>query len=168
MSQSLSSISDLPGLPAVYALYGGKGRSAYVAYVGVATSLRGRIEQHLVRRDSSIVTGTTAVGLNPDHVTAVRWWQRSDFAKQDVLEAAELVAFDLLDPALRSRGNITERARTLYKEAGFYEEMRSLFSGAPAGTLVLHTLEDALGHIETLEKRVKELEERIGRIESRT
>ena len=71
--------SDLPKVPAVYALYGGRGRGSYVAYVGQAVKLRVRIEQHLVRRDSSVVTGVAAVSLNPDHVTEVRWWVHPEF-----------------------------------------------------------------------------------------
>ena len=137
MTPPLTSTSELPNVPAVYALYGGRGRGLYVAYVGIAKLLRGRVEQHLVRRDSSIVTGTTAVGLNPEHVTQVRWWEGPEFEKQDVLEAAELVAFDVLDPALRSRGNVTERAKALYKDPQFCERIRSLFSGDATGVLLL-------------------------------
>ena len=62
-------ISALPNAPALYALYGGKGQRKFVAYIGIADKLRQRISQHLVRRDSSIVTGTSIVSLNPDQVT---------------------------------------------------------------------------------------------------
>jgi hypothetical protein len=81
-----TTITDLPSVPAVYAMYGGQGRSQYVAYVGLAGKLRGRIEQHLVRRDSSVTTGVSAVSLNPECVTQVRWWQHPDFEKQDILK----------------------------------------------------------------------------------
>ena len=33
---------------------------------GIGGDLRERLSQHLVKRDSSVVTGTTADGLNPD------------------------------------------------------------------------------------------------------
>jgi hypothetical protein len=157
MSKPLSSVSDLPSIPAVYAMLGGRGPGGYVAYVGMGTSLRGWVEQHLVRRDSSVTTGTAAVCLVPDNVTEVRWWHRPDFDKQDVREAAELVAFDVLDPALRSRGKVTDRARPLYQDPQFYEAMKSLFTSSPAGVLVLPTLRDALERIARLEKRVAEL-----------
>lgn len=104
MFTEVTSITDLPSVPAVYAMYGGQGRSQYVAYVGLAKKLRGRVDQHLVRRDSSVTTGVSAVSLNSDFVTQVRWWTHPDFDKQDILEAAELVAFDVLEPSLRSRG----------------------------------------------------------------
>ena len=161
MSEPVFSISELPQTPAVYAMYGGRGRGSYVEYVGIARSLRGRVEQHLVRRDSSVTTGTTAVCLLPDHITEVRWWHRPDFEKQDVLEAAELVAFDLLEPALRSRGNITDRAKTLYHEPTFSQTCRDLFHRLPSGILVLRSLTDALDRIALLEKRMLELERRL-------
>ncbi len=109
----LSSISDLPNVPAVYAMYGGRDRGLYVAYIGVVSKLKPRVIQHLVKRDSSVATGTSAVMLNPDHVTELEWWEHPDFAERHILEAADLVAFDLFDPALRSRGAIQERARQL-------------------------------------------------------
>lgn len=69
--RKVHSISGLPSVPAVYAMYGGRGASAYVAYVGLADVLKRRVGQHLIRRDSSIVTGVAAVSLNPDLVTEV-------------------------------------------------------------------------------------------------
>jgi hypothetical protein len=141
-------------------MYGGQGRGLYVAYVGVAGKLKPRVIQHLVRRDSSVATGTSAVALNPDYVTEVRWWEHPDFAQRHVLEAAELVAFDVFEPALRSRGGIQEQARQLYADGEFSEEMRALFAGDPAGRLVIATLQDALDRITELERRVAALEKR--------
>lgn len=59
MPIQISSISDLPSVPTVYAMYGGKGRGCYIAYVGIAKALRGRIEQHLGGCDSSVATMMT-------------------------------------------------------------------------------------------------------------
>ena len=50
-------------------MHGGRGRGAHVVYV--AGKLKQRVEQHLVRRDSSVTTGASAVCLNPDLVTEV-------------------------------------------------------------------------------------------------
>jgi hypothetical protein len=152
----LSSISDLPNVPAVYAMYGGRGM--YVAYVGVAGRLKPRIIQHLIRRDSSVATATSAVVLNPDYVTELRSWEHPDFAERHILEAAELVAFDLLDPALRSRGAIQERARQLYADADFRDKMKGMLPSDLAGLLVIPTLQDALEQIAELEERLVALE----------
>jgi hypothetical protein len=76
------------------------------------------------------------------------------------MEAAELVAFDVFEPALRSRGAITERARQLYAEEPFRKRMGALFAEAPAGQLVILTLPDVV-------ERLAQLEERLRRIESR-
>jgi hypothetical protein len=101
--------------------------------------------QHLVKRDSSVVTGTTAVGLNPDHVREVDWWEHEGFSDRERLEAAELVAFDVFDPALRSRGRVREAAMALAGDAEFAAEMKRLFEGPPAGRLVLPSLVDVAG-----------------------
>jgi hypothetical protein len=151
----LTNISDLPNAPAVYAMYGGQGRSRYVAYVGLGSKLRGRIEQHLVRRDSSVTTGVSAVSLNPDYVTEVCWWEYPDFAKQECLEAAELVAFDVLEPALRSRGGITDRAKQLYQDDAFREEMMAIFSGEATGCLRIRSLSQAWEQIDDLAERIR-------------
>ena len=110
---NISSISKLPNVPAIYAMYGGK-RSKYIAYVGMADKLKRRIEQHLINRDSSVTTGTSATGLNPDHVTELRWWENPKFSNRNFLHASELVAFDLFQPTLRSRGNIPKVVLEIY------------------------------------------------------
>ena len=155
------SVTTLPQVSCVYAMYGGRGPGRYVAYVGIGQSLKSRAIQHLVRRDSSVTAGTSAVQLNPDYVTELEWWEHSDFGQRHVLEAAEMVAFDVLDPALRSRGAPQHRARELYGEESFYGEMRALFSGDPAGRLVIETLGDALERIAALEERIAAVEDRL-------
>jgi hypothetical protein len=70
----LTDINKVPNTPAVYAMFGGRGTNAFVAYVGIAEKLKQRLLQHLVRRDSSVVTGVTAVGLRPEFVAEVSWW----------------------------------------------------------------------------------------------
>jgi len=60
-----NAIAQLPNAPSVYAMYGGRGRGLHVAYVGIADDLRGRINQHLLRRDSSDMTGVSAVASIP-------------------------------------------------------------------------------------------------------
>jgi hypothetical protein len=148
-------ISELPNSPAIYALYGGKGQKKFVAYVGIADKLRQRVSQHLVRRDSSIVTGISVVSLNPDYVTGIKWWEYSDFSKRDYLEAAEVIAFEIFDPVLRSRGKLTDRANQLLKDADFQREIRSLFLGEPQGNMDFPDFQEILEKICKLEDDLK-------------
>jgi hypothetical protein len=154
----ISDISELPRSPALYAMYGGQGRNLHVAYIGVAGRLRSRVHQHIVRRDSSVATGTSAAGLNPDYVTEIRWWEHADFSKRVYLEAAELVAFDIYEPTLRSRGSISEKAKLLYEDEKFYSVMQDLFKDEPTGHLIIPNLELAFQRISKLEARVEKLE----------
>ena len=139
-------------------MYGGSPR--WAAYVGIGGDLRERVSQHLVKRDSSIATGTTAVGLNPDHVREIEWWQHDDFDQRERLEAAELVAFSVFDHALRSRGSVRATAAALAEEPGFVAEMERLFAGPPAGHLVLPSFAAVAGRLDAVEQRLAELERR--------
>ncbi|HEU5439601.1 MAG TPA: GIY-YIG nuclease family protein, partial [Ktedonobacterales bacterium] len=152
--------SQLPSGPAIYALFGGKER-LHAAYVGIAGNLRSRIKQHLVNRDSSVTTGASPVSLNPELIIEVRWWEHPAFADRVRLEAAELVAFDVLEPTLRSRGSVSDAVCALQTDAAFYSAMRLLVSADPSGRLVIPTLQDALDRIERLEERVRALEARL-------
>jgi hypothetical protein len=143
-------------------MYGGRGQGLYVAYVGVTDKLRRRVEQHLEHRNSSVTTDVAAVGLNPDNVTELRWWVDPRFANQITREAAELVAFEVLDPALRSRGRIQTQARHLADDDEFRDRMRRLLAGEPAGRLLLPTLQQALDRIADLERRLAALEQQLG------
>jgi hypothetical protein len=158
---ALHSISDLPNKPAVYALCGGKNRGQHLAYVGIADILKRRIIQHLVTRDSSIATGTSAVGLNPDYVTELRWWESKEFNRRSALEAAELIAFEVSNPVLRSRGAIKGEAKKLYEDKEFASKIQKLFRSQPTGRLTLPSLPDLVLEVGELKKRVQVLESRL-------
>ena len=158
MTRDFSAISTLPETPAVYALYAGRQR-AYVAYVGVAGKLRSRMVQHFLRRDSSVTTGTSAVSLDPDQITELVWWENSEFGNKDVLEAAELVAFDVFEPTLRSRGGIRASSHQVYQEHEFNQRMRTVFESAPSGRVTFPDLRDAFDRISQLETRLAAIEE---------
>lgn len=150
--------SDVPRGPAVYAMYGGEPPRTWVAYVGMAGDLNRRLVQHFVNRDSSVVTGTAAAGLNVEWVRLVRWWEDSLFADPHALHAAELVAFDVLDPALRSRGTPSQAALDRYRDDGFRRRMEALFRGAANGELKPPRAYD-------LDRRLREVEARLEHVQ---
>jgi len=160
-SQVFLGIADLPNRPALYALYGGTGRHVYVAYVGITDKLKRRAAQHLLTRDSSAATGTSAVGINPDYVTEIRWWEHRQFSKPAAREAAELVAFRLLDPALRSRKAIGKAAQELLKGNRFRKEMETLIKQKPTGHLRIPSLEQVWRRLSAFEDRLARIEERL-------
>jgi hypothetical protein len=153
-------ITNLPNGPAIYALFGGKGKRKFIAYVGIADKLRQRVSQHLVRRDSSIVTGTSVVSLNPDYVTRLKWWEHPTFSKRDYLEAAEIIAFEIFDPILRSRGKLSRKADELLKDVDFQREMRSLFSKESKNEMNFPDFQDVLDKIIDLENKIHSLKKR--------
>lgn len=122
MTRSVSTWPEVPALPAVYAMHGGERPRTWVAYVGIAGDLQGRLRQHFVRRDSSVVTGSSAVGVNIDLVNHVDWWEHPTFADDDHRHAAEMIAFEVLDPALRSRGSPRRSARDLFDDSSFHAD----------------------------------------------
>ena len=163
----ITSISQLPNVPAVYAMFGGHRRKKYVAYVGLAGKLRSRLEKHLVRKDSSVTMGGSAVSLNPEFVTEVQWWEHPEFEKKDVLRAVELVAFFVFEPALRSRGGITDRARKLYDSDGFFRRWRTILEGEATGRLVIHTASDIRHRLADHEARLHALEQKVAATKKR-
>jgi hypothetical protein len=157
MMFTLYSIAELPRIPAVYAMYGGTGKSLHAAYVGQGGNLKDRIEQHLIRRDSSVTTNTSPVSLNPDLIIEVRWWAHASFSDKERRRAAELVAFDVIQPVLRSRGTHSAASRELYADKNFYTEMEAFFRAKEQGRLI----------VPNLAARVAEIEKRLSLIEKR-
>jgi hypothetical protein len=157
-------ISQTPNHPAIYAIYGGRGGKNQAAYIGISGNLRRRIEQHLEKRNSSVTAGESIVGLNPAFVTRIDWWTDPSFENGPMLEAAELIAFELFNPVLRSRGGNSKIASELASQCEFSERMRRKFAGEPDGRLIVPTLQDALDRIAALEARIVTLEESIGSV----
>lgn len=155
----VSSIADLPNVPAVYAMYGA-GRNPRAAYAGIGERLRRRVHQHLVKRDSSVPTGTSVVGLNVEYVRQVAWWEHEEFNDRWWLEAGELVAFEMLAPDLRSRGEIRHFAGDIARSQKFRRQMRKLFDGPPTGRLILPDLPEIALRLASLERRIANLEAR--------
>jgi len=162
MTLEVKTFRGIPNVPAVYALCGGATlhRGTHIAYVGHTHTLRKRINDHLIARDTAIQTGLSAENLNPDHVVEVRWWQHPSFGERRFHEAAELIAFEELKPALRSQAQELKGARRTLEDRSFPEdEIRSLLSGEPTGRFVVPSLPGALERIEELEQRLSALEE---------
>jgi len=148
----------LPNTPAVYAFYSGGRGPQHVTYVGTAGKLKQRIIQHLIRRDSSVTTGTSAASLNPYYVTNLIWWEHPDFEVTERLKAAELIAFEVLNPVLRSRGAVNRSASELISDKTFYEKFKDIFKGNPNGNISFSSLSDAFERINKLEERIQKLE----------
>jgi hypothetical protein len=156
---------EAPRRPGLYVLYGGTGAYEHAVYVGVATNLRTRLQQHFIRRDSSVVTGTSAAGLNIDRVRAVQWWEDPLFADKVRREAAEIVGFGLFNPALRSRGSSSAAARELARKAQFVEEVQAILRfGGTVGRVELPTLTELAESVRWLAGRVDELEATVAEL----
>lgn len=151
----LFSVGVIPRAPGVYAVYDMNGAAAYV---GISKDLRSRIDQHFNRRDSSVTTAVTATVLNPDKVSRVRWWRHKLFSSRDNLEAGEIVAFEILNPSLRSRGGITDRAKAIASDGKFRKEMESLFAGPAQGEYTPRNLDNLAEVVERLAARLEALE----------
>ena len=164
MTREVTKWSDIPAWEAVYAMYDRTPSSA-AAYVGESANLRARLVQHFVRRDSSVVTGASAAGLNIDLVRVVQWWEHDCFDDKTRRVAAELVAFDVLDPTLRSRANASDGAWKIYDDdEQFTARMRDLFATPPTGRLTLPSLADVAQDVADLADRVEALESLVRKL----
>jgi len=100
MTRAVSSWNEIPRVPAVHAMYGGEPPRTWVAYVGMAGDVQSRLIQHFVQRDSSVVTGSSAVGVNIELVRFVDWWEHPDFGRLGLGASTptERVCIDLRPP----------------------------------------------------------------------
>ena len=148
------SLSSIPKTAGIYAMCG---RNRSVVYVGQTTNLRARIGQHMIRRDSSVTTGVSTAVLNPEKVAHIHWW-RTRFSDKDHLEAAEVIAFKVLNPSLRSHERITDCAKAILTDQKFHDEMTCLFGSDPSGVFHPKTFDNLANWVLELHNRVSELE----------
>lgn len=124
-----------------------------VAYVGSSGDLRRRIRQHMIERNSSVVTGVSATLLNPDKVSHICWWCLSDAPDRASLEAVEIVAFGVFNPSLRSRATVSENAKAILEDRTFHEEMKQLFSKKPNGLYYPMTFDNLVYWTQKIDRR---------------
>ena len=162
--QEVDQISDLPETGAIYALYGRVGEKRgkkYIVYIVQSGRLRTRIRQHLVSKDSSVVTQTYAYALLPDQISDINWWEDESFNEEFSRQAAELVAYDALKCILRSRGTVNKKATELYNDKLFYQKMTTFFSLPPTGHLRILNFKDVVLILRSLEARIEKLERKF-------
>ncbi|MHA2247616.1 MAG: hypothetical protein ACXADY_21890 [Candidatus Hodarchaeales archaeon] len=158
-------IYELPETGAIYAFYGREEetrKEKYVAYIGQSGRLKTRIKQHLISRDSSVVTQNYAYALLPDKISDFYWWEYKSFNEEYVRQAAELVANDVFASILRTRVTIKKEAKELYeKDTSFVNEMKHLFEGDPTGHLPILRYSDVVEKVYNLEERILALEDAL-------
>ena len=158
------SLDLIPAEPGIYAM---NDRNNKAAYVGESDNLRDRIRDHIVNRDSTAVTRLSPTMLNPDYVYRICWWQcDSIFDERVNRQAAELVAFDVLDSSHKSRAAIPNKAKDKACEQPFRTIMVNLFNGKPVGCYYPPTLRNLTDCVSQLCKRVSELESAIETLKS--
>ncbi len=153
---SIQFISKAPG---IYCLLGFSHRGLWPAYVGIGTNIQTRVSQHLEYRNSSVSTGASAVSLDPSLIGGCRWWTDPSFQDPVRLLAAELIAFEHLQPALRSRGGINRAALDLQRDPAFCAWVSDL--------LTQQTSMVEFPGISHLGKQVRALEKKIEILEAK-
>ena len=153
--RSYKELRHLPQFSGIYAFKGINDRSGMYSYIGMASQLRDRVSQHLIRRDSSVTTGASTVALNPDKISECHWWVHDSFTDKGYLEAAELIAFNKFNPTLTSRGSVSNQAKEISSETNFKDDMDSLFDNIPSGYAIFYDLDWAIEKIKELEKEIE-------------
>ena len=104
-----------------------------------------------------MVTGAAATSINPDLTSTVQWWATAEMEDPVIREAAELVAFDVLDPALRSRGGVRTSAAALAADPSFLDRITVLLT-EEVNTVCFPSVQELASRLSALEDRVALLE----------
>jgi hypothetical protein len=104
------------------------------------------------------------VSLNPDYVESMSWWENESFVEKVNLKAAEMIAFEILNPALRSRAGDDGAGARLLSNKEFRKSMEILFKGLPTGTAQFPSLSEAISRISKLEDQLQKLESQIEKL----
>jgi hypothetical protein len=166
MTRVVSAWRDVPRTPAVYAMYGGEPPRTWVAYVGMAGDIQGRLIQHFVRRDSSVVTGSSAVGVNIDlseirrlvGTRRLRKRRSPPRGRDDRLRGPRSCA-------AQSRQSPTNRETACRGDGAFRAAMKGLFKNPATGRFTPPLLWGTAVRVGRLEGRVDEMEARLRHLE---
>lgn len=151
------SISQLPKKPGLYCLLGYSAKGLYNAYVGISSNVQSRISQHLEYRNSSVTTGGSAVSIDPHLVDGCRCWCDPEFEEKPFLLAAEIVAVQMLDPVLRSRGAKHVEGARLASTSDFVSRIAEILQNP--------TVEVSFPDFTELARKVEHLTQRIEKLE---
>ena len=83
------------------------------------------------------------------------------------LKAAELIAFEVMNPALRRRGGVDKAGYELLSDDGFFNEMKTRFEGEPTGSITFLTLSDTIETISDLKHRITTIEKKLQELSSK-
>lgn len=161
-----SSISQLPKRPGLYCLQGFSAKGLYNAYVGMSGNVQNRISQHLEYKNSSVTTGGSAVSIDPHLVGGCRCWCVPDFEDRSFLVAAELVAIQLLDPVLRSRGAKHLEGSRLAATSEFVSRISEIIRN-PTIEISFPDFMDLARKVDLLILRVAALERKLAAVEAK-
>ena len=161
MTRSFDEIKHLPQFPGIYGFKGPNDTQGAYSYIGLSSKLRERVSQHLLKRDSSVATGASAISLNPDKIAECHWWIHETFVEREYLEAAELIAFEIFNLALVSRGSPSSSSLEISKDEDFRKQMEELFSNVPSGYIIFYDLSWAITKIKELENEILELKKKL-------
>ena len=115
------------------------------------------MSQYLLKRDSSVATGSIAISLNPENIAECHWWIHESFGTREYLEAAELIAFERFNLTLVSRVTPSARSLEISNDEVFKKQMDKLFSNVPSGYIKFYDLSCAINIIKELENEMLEL-----------
>ena len=161
MTRSFDETKHLPQFPGIYGFKGPNDTQGAYSYIGLSNKLRERVSQHLLKRDSNVSTDTSAVSLNPDKISECHWWIHETFGEREYLEAAELIAFEIFNPILVSRGTPSSSVLEISKDQDFRKQMKELFSNVPSGYIIFYDLSWAVSKIKELENEILELKKKL-------
>jgi hypothetical protein len=89
--------------------------------------------QHFINAAAPSLTGTSAAGINIDHVRYVRWWTHATFDTDAARLAAETVAFGVLEPyCVAAAPFLPPRSLTSTLTRSFGTRMETLFRASRA------------------------------------
>lgn len=155
----MSILKPVPKEPGIYALFDGiKGNKC--VYVGKSGQLKTRVRDHLVLQISTVTSGTAGASMNVENLTKLKWWTRDEFSNEAFLDAFETLAFEYLDPQLRSRGGRLKSGETYLNDPNFKKMAEDILK-EPSGEVEL------LSHARLYQK-IQEIEQRLENLESTT
>lgn len=74
------------------------------------------------------------------------------------------IAFEALNPVLRSRGVVNKSALKWISNEAFYEEIKDIFESSPTGNIKFPSLADVIERINELEERILQIETTIEKL----